>query len=228
MGTKGNSTGTAFSIRSDGIWLTARHVVDGCDRVGLQVSDRKAVKVQRVKLHPRADIAVLWTRGGKPAISIAEAELKINQRGYHVGFPEGKPGQVASSLIGRRNMKTVGRYRQMEPVVAWVERARQPQVSTLGGLSGGPTLSKEGQIVGVTVAASKRRGRVFTTAPATMAVMLSMAGVLPDGKPSAGLSARPSDTGYAEYGDQLRAKRIVAKVLCLVTRTLRRPVSGRG
>ena len=36
VGEKGNSTGTAFSIRDEGVWLTARHVVDGCDRIGLR------------------------------------------------------------------------------------------------------------------------------------------------------------------------------------------------
>ena len=112
VGDKGNSTGTAFSIRDDGAWFTARHVVDGCDQVGLRVGPRKAVKVQRVLSHPSADIAVIWTRGGQPAISIARDDLRINQPGYHVGYPEGKPGQVVSSLIGRRNMRTVGRYGQ--------------------------------------------------------------------------------------------------------------------
>ncbi len=141
VGEKGNSTGTAFSIRDDGIWFTARHVVDGCDRVGLQVDQRRAAKVQKVQSHPKADIAVLWTRGGKPGIAIASAPLRVNQPGYHVGYPEGKPGQVVSSLIGRRNMRTVGRYRHTEPVVAWVERARHPATQSLGGLSGGPAFN---------------------------------------------------------------------------------------
>jgi serine protease Do len=131
VGDKGNSTGTAFSIRDDGAWFTARHVVDGCDQVGLRVGPRKAVKVQRVLSHPSADIAVIWTRGGQPAISIARDDLRINQPGYHVGYPEGKPGQVVSSLIGRRNMRTVGRYGQTEPVIAWVERARHPKTKSL-------------------------------------------------------------------------------------------------
>ena len=42
VGAKGNSTGTAFSIRDEGVWFTARHVVDGCDRIGLQTGHRKA------------------------------------------------------------------------------------------------------------------------------------------------------------------------------------------
>ena len=90
------STGTAFSIRDDGIWFTARHVVDGCDRVGLQVDQRRAAKVQKVQSHPKADIAVLWTRGGKPA-RIASAPLRVNQPGYHVGYPEGKPGRSSAA-----------------------------------------------------------------------------------------------------------------------------------
>lgn len=229
VGDKGNSTGTAFSIRDDGVWFTARHVVDGCDRIGLQVAARRAARVERVKVHPQADIAVLWTRGGKPAIAITRDELRINQTGYHVGYPEGRPGQVVSSLIGRRNMKTVGRYRQTEPVVAWVERARHPATESLGGLSGGPALNAAGEIIGVTVAASKRRGRVFTTAPVTMEAMLSLAEVQPEGRPSGGLTAQgPSEADYVRYGDLLRSDLTVAKVLCLVDGPSRRRPTSRG
>lgn len=229
VGEKGNSTGTAFSIRDEGVWLTARHVVDGCDRIGLRSGPRKATKVQRVQSHPRADIAVLWTRGGRPAISIAEDKLRVNQAAYHVGYPEGKPGQVISNLIGRRNMRTVGRYSQIEPVVAWVERQRHPRTNTLGGLSGGPALNKAGEIIGVTVAASKRRGRVFTTAPVTMDDMLEMANVLPQGQPSGGVTRKgPSEIGYVDYGERLRDKLVVAKVLCLVDGQTRRRRTARG
>ena len=229
VGEKGNSTGTAFSIRGDGVWLTARHVVDGCDRIGLQVSQRRAAEVRRVLSHPRADIAVLWTRGGKPAISIAADDLRVNQAGYHVGFPEGRPGQVVSSLIGRRNMRTVGRYRHVEPVVAWVERARHPQTDSLGGLSGGPAINAAGEIIGVTVAASKRRGRVFTTAPVTMDAMLALAEVQPEGRPSGGhVATGPNDQDYVRYGTVLRDELTVAKVLCLVDGPSRRRNKSRG
>ena len=137
VGEKGNSTGTAFSIKDDGVWLTARHVVDGCDKVGLITGPRKGMRVQRIEPHPRADMAVLWTRRGGPALSISDNSLQINQAGFHFGFPQGKPGQVTSALLGRRKMRTVGRYRHSEPVIAWVERERIPMTKALGGLSGG-------------------------------------------------------------------------------------------
>lgn len=224
VGEKSNSVGTAFSIREDGVWLTARHVVDGCDRVGLMTGPRRGIRIDQMDIHSSADIAVLRTRSGRPAFSISREELRTNQPAFHIGFPEGQPGQVASALIGRQNMRSVGRYNQIEPVVAWVERARVPETTTLGGLSGSPAINAKGEVVGVTVASSKRRGRVFTTAPVTMETMLTQAGVRPEGAPSAGLAeGGPTDVNFIRYGSALRDRLSVAKVVCLVDRQQRRP-----
>lgn len=224
-GEKGNSTGTAFTIRNDGIWLTARHVVDGCDQVGLIVAPRRAVKVSRTLSHPRADMAVLWTSRGAPAISISDEPLRVRQQGFHFGFPQSEPGQVSSRLLGRRNMRSTGRYRHTEPVVAWAEQSRSPETDTLGGLSGGPVLNEKGEIVGVTVAASKRRGRVMTTARISLDSMLALAAVRPAGHASAGLNVEPANNNFIDYGTALRRQLTVAQVICRVengTRRLRR------
>ena len=215
-GEKANSTGTAFAIRDDGIWITARHVIDGCDKVGLIVSPRRAVKVSRILPHPRADMAMLWTRRTAPPLAISNDTLRVRQEGFHFGFPQAKPGQVTSSLLGRRNMRTTGRYRHTEPVVAWAERRRVPSTDSLGGISGGPALNANGEIVGVTVASSKRRGRVFTTAPISMDQLLSQANVKPAGRPSAGLNTGPADSNFIDYGSALRRQLTVAQVICRV------------
>ena len=215
-GAKANSTGTAFAIREDGVWLTARHVVDGCDKVGLIVAPRRAEKVVRVLDHPRADMAVLWTQRSAPALSISSDTLSVRQNGFHFGFPQAKPGQVTSSLLGRRNMRTTGRYRHTEPVVAWAERRRVPSTDTLGGISGGPALNAAGEIVGVTVASSVRRGRIFTTAPVSLERMLSLANVQPAGIPSAGLNTGPDSGNFIDYGKALRRQLTVAQVICRV------------
>lgn len=215
-GEKANSTGTAFAIRDDGVWLTARHVVDGCDKVGLVIAPRKAVKVSRVLNHPRADMAILWTRRAAPSLSISDAPLQVRQDGFHFGFPQAKPGQATSSLLGRRNMRTTGRYRHTEPVVAWAEHRRVPSTKSLGGISGGPALNARGEVVGVTVAESKRRGRIYTTAPLSLDRMLELAGIHPVGKPSAGLNSDPSAGNFIDYGTALRRQLTVARVICRV------------
>lgn len=215
-GEKANSTGTAFAIREDGVWLTARHVIDGCDAVGLIVAPRRAVRVARVLPHPRADMAMLWTRNTAPPLSISDQPLRVRQNAFHFGFPQAKPGQVTSSLLGRRNMRTTGRYRHTEPVVAWAENRRVPATDTLGGISGGPALNAAGEIVGVTVASSRRRGRVFTTAPLSLDSMLSLGKVTPKGRPSAGLNVAPDTGNFVDYGTALRRQLTVAQVVCRV------------
>ena len=107
--------------QDDGIWFTARHVVDGCDRVGLQVDQRRAAKVQKVQSHPKSPscgraAANLASRSSAPLGSISPDITSVIR----------KEAGRSSSLIGRRNMRTIGRYRHTEPVVAWVERARHP------------------------------------------------------------------------------------------------------
>jgi S1-C subfamily serine protease len=222
-GPKGNSVGTAFAVRDDGVWITARHVVDGCDQVGLVVERGQAIGVQRVQVHPRADIAVLWANRRAPALSISSDVLRESQAGFHFGFPQGEPGQVTSTLLGRRNMRTTGRYRQTEPVIAWAERRRVPVTEQLGGISGGPAINAAGEIIGVTVAASRRRGRVYTTAPATLDAMLQMARVRAQGSPSAQMDTRgPKSGNFIEYGTALRAQLTVAQVVCRVRKSSRR------
>jgi len=219
-GPRGNSVGTAFAVRDDGVWVTARHVVDGCDRGGLVVERRRAILVNRVQTHPNADIAVLWVNRRAPALSISREVLRERQAGFHFGFPQGQPGQVSSTLIGRRNMRTTGRYRQTEPVIAWAERRRVPGTEALGGISGGPAINAAGEIVGVVVAASRRRGRVFTTAPAILDEMLRMAGVSARGQPSARLDTQgPKSGNFVAYGTALRSQLTVAQVVCRVRKS---------
>ena len=215
-GEKSNSTGTAFAVRDDGIWITARHVVDGCDKVGLVTEPRRAIRVSRVLPHPRADMAMLWTRRIVPPLAISDAPLRVRQKGFHFGFPQSDPGQVTSTLLGRRNMRTTGRYRHTEPVIAWAELRRVPMTESLGGISGGPVINANGKIVGVTVASSKRRGRVYTTAPISMDQLFSQAKIKPNGLPSAGLNTSPADSNFIDYGTALRRQLTVAQVICRI------------
>ncbi|WP_292076193.1 S1 family peptidase, partial [Brevundimonas sp. UBA7838] len=95
------SSGTAFSIAGRGRWVTARHVVEGCRKPALVVGEGRAVAAD-VRLAPRADVALLITDGGPAALPVAvEAPLRKGQRAFHPGFPQGRPGEVTSRLLGR-------------------------------------------------------------------------------------------------------------------------------
>ncbi len=212
-----SSSGTAFSVDRGGIWITARHVADGCDRIVLQKTARQFVPVIRVRHHPNADISILWTRTGVPALPLLEQPLRPNQNGYSFGFPKGEPGDVHARLIGRTKMHQRGRYRTNEPVVAWTHVRRVPDRGAhLGGISGGPWVNAAGRILGVHVAGNPRRGRSYATSPASLRAALAQAGVTDSSISRSMKKISVTPQNFPAIGNQLRTAQTVAKVLCLV------------
>ena len=210
---KGNSIGTAFSLDRRGVWMTARHVVDGCTRVLIVTGPRRGIRVRQTYIHRRADLAVLQTRGGAPAVQFTQRKLRRGQTGYHFGYPKGEPAAVQSVLIGRRRMRSVGRYNVIEPVVAWADRVRVPDsYGGLGGISGGPAMDGSGDIIGVTVAGSKRRGRIYTTALTSIAAAIDRADV--PVRRGGGRRGTIDGRNFPEVGASLRKRLTVALVYC--------------
>ena len=191
------AAGTAFAISADGRWLTARHVVDGCRKPAIVVGGGRAVQAD-VRLAPRADVALLITEGGPVALPLAD--------------PQGKVGEVATRLLGRETLKVLGRGERDEPVLAWAEVGRTDGLKgTLSGLSGAPALDRQGRVVGVTIAEAPRRGRIYTTAPDTLAPAVRGL-VSPDERV---LGEPITVENYGRVSDELRRDLRVAQVVCL-------------
>jgi serine protease Do len=204
--------GTAFVINPDGYWLTARHVVDGCEKVAVLVSRGRALPAE-VRTSQFADLAFLETEPvpGAIALHLAEEEFMRGQPAYHVGFPQGRPGEAASRLVGRERLVARGRYSSEEPVLAWAETGRTWGVDgSLAGMSGGPTLDAQGRVIGVTIAESPRRGRIYTASPASIAQWLDVARVEAAGEPTAPMN----DRNYFRRADELRRDMVVRPVVC--------------
>ncbi|MDY6924761.1 MAG: serine protease [Pseudomonadota bacterium] len=206
------AAGTAFSIAREGRWVTARHVVEGCRRPAIMVGGGRAVAAD-VRLAPRADIAVLQTAGGPAAVPVAtEESLRKGQRAFHPGYPQGRAGEVTSRLLGRETLRVRGRGQRDEPVLAWAEVGRTDRLGgTLSGLSGAPALDRQGRAVGVTIAESPRRGRLYTTAPDTFAP--AVRGLQKADEPLTGRTVTIDN--YGLVADDLRRDLRVAQVVCL-------------
>ncbi len=206
------SSGTAFSIVGRGRWVTARHVVEGCRKPALVIGGGRAVAAD-MRLASRADVAVLITDGGPPALPVAaDAPLRKGQRAFHPGFPQGAPGEVTTRLLGRETLKVFGRGAHEEPVLAWAEVGRTDGlVGPLSGLSGAPALDVQGRVLGVTIAEAPRRGRIYTTAPESFGPAIR-------GEQRADEMARGQPMTIDTYGqasDALRRDLRVAQVVCL-------------
>jgi serine protease Do len=213
--TRNWTSGTGFAIGRSGVWLTARHVVIGCDRVVVMDDNgRIAAKAQVTYLADNADVALVRTADGPTplALDLDESDLKLGSRAFHVGFPQGKPGEVTSKLIGRELMVTQGAWQGREQTLAFAETGRTAGlVGTLGGLSGGPAFDERGNVIGITVAESPRRGRIVTTSATSVMDALRDASITPVGTPQGDLSAR----GFGASADKLRADFKVIQLVCM-------------
>ena len=205
--------GTAFSVADNGVWVTARHVVEGCPRIAIVVADGRGVAA-RIIGQPDGDVAVLTTDGGAPAMPIGAGQILVKgERAFHPGFPQGQAGETTSRLMGRETLVVHGRGARREPVLVWAETGRTDGLNgSLAGLSGAPALDSSGRVIGVTVAESPRRGRIYTTAPETLLSALTSSG-----QRAAGYAmGEPITTdNYGRVADNLRRDLRVAQVVCL-------------
>jgi S1-C subfamily serine protease len=207
------ASGTAFSISDAGVWLTARHVVSGCRRAAVLVSRRRGVQA-RVIADRDGDVAVLVTEGGSQPLPLASpGDVKDGERAYLPGFPRQAPGEVAARLVGPYQLRRVARGERAQAVLAWAEVGRTDGLKGgLAGLSGAPVLDDHGRVIGVTLAQSPRRGRLYSTTPQAIAAALQRAGLKPAG------FAEGAPIGRSNYGrvaDALRRDLRVAPVACL-------------
>jgi len=210
----GPSTGTAFSVASSGVWITARHVVDGCRQAAVVVGEGRGV-VASAHIDPRGEAALLNTEGGSPALPLdLAAPLHEGEIAFQPGFPQGQPGETASRLLGRENLVVRGRGARTEPVLVWAEIGRTDGLKgSLGGLSGAPTLDGQGRVLGVTIAEAPRRGRIYTTTPETVQRLIEESRTTLPAVATSGETITPGT--YGKVADSLRRDLRVAEVVCL-------------
>ena len=210
-----DGVGTAFAINTDGYWLTARHVVDGCKNVGLFVGNGFYTPAEEVRVDDEFDLALIRTKHSPSPVQLnLESDLRVGVEGFHVGFPQGQPGEAVARLHSRSNLITSGRRKARESVLTWSELGRTDGLGgSLGGISGGPVYDQDGAVRGVVLAESPRRGRIYTAAPDTIRTFLDEQGIDYFGQTARGFSLR----NYGGEADRARRIGQVVKVACRVT-----------
>ena len=206
-------SGTAFSVSEDGVWITARHVVDGCRQAAVLVSPGRGA-LARVISDRLSDVAVLVTQGGAPALPIAPpSPLASGQIAFHPGYPRAQAGEAASRFLGHYRLASPFRGAPSQPVQAWAEVGRTDGLEEgLAGLSGAPVLDAKGQVIGVTLAESPRRGRIYSAPRRAIRAALAAAGLAP----AAFAQGQAITTdNYGRAADALRRDLSIVEVVCL-------------
>lgn len=210
-----SGTGTAFALNNRGEWVTARHVVDGCSEIALEIQPGTLVPVVRSRVSEETDLALLRTGTSPIGLPVDIPDrLTIGIEGYHIGYPQGRPGEATSKLLSRSKLISRGERSNEEEVLTWAEQGRTRGLDgSLGGMSGGPVFDSNGNVIAVTIAESPRRGRIYTTTPGAFAKFLSDERVSVD----ATEEARPITTDdYGRAADRIRRSHGVVKVVCRV------------
>jgi hypothetical protein len=216
---------TAFSIADKGAWLTAARGVTNCGRVIVMVSESRGV-VAVVRRLPNDDLAVLITKGGAPALPLAQsAPTKAGEIIYHLGYAAGTAGEAASRYLGPKALGPEKRGAPELAVLTFAEVGRTEGLKgPLSSLRGAPAMDLSGRVVGVTLDVSPRRGRIYTSTPKSLAEALAIAKSVQDAAPSAAQAqAQAFAVGepitvdnYGRMGDTLRRDMRVVRVACLV------------
>ena len=85
--------GTAFAIDEKGRWMTARHVVDSCDEVGIDIGNRKVLRVEGY-VSEDSDTAILQGLGNaNPLLMTSTPDAKLANVDTSLAFLRGVPAK---------------------------------------------------------------------------------------------------------------------------------------
>jgi serine protease Do len=137
--------GSGFVIRADGLIVTNRHVIAGARTVRVHLSDGRELPAKILGADAVTDIALLKVSasnlpvlrlGSSQAVSVGDAVIAI-------GNPFGLGQSVSAGIISAR-----ARMLEDDPYIDFL----QTDAAINQGNSGGPLLSTDGIVVGVTSA----------------------------------------------------------------------------
>ncbi|MGI0486374.1 dynamin family protein [Pantanalinema rosaneae CENA516] len=144
-------SGSGFIIHSDGLIVTAQHVIEGAQglsyrnvkvRLFPEQSCEQIVDGIVFRSHRALDIALVWLliEGSLPTIPIGNPQkLRHAQTVYAIGAPAGMSSTVSKGIVSNPN----SRYKKIQCI--------QTDAAIDYGNSGGPLITKTGEAVGITV-----------------------------------------------------------------------------
>ena len=152
-------SGSGFVVSNDGYILTNNHVVDGAQKVTVQLLDRRSFPATVVGTDPATDVAVIKidARGLTPAPLGSSAQTKIGEWVLAVGNPLGDnlTFTVTSGIVsakGRGLPSLPGRSDRSIQDFIQTDAAINP------GNSGGPLVNVRGEVIGINAAIASETG----------------------------------------------------------------------
>jgi serine protease Do len=137
--------GSGFVIRADGLIITNRHVIASARTIRVRLSDSREVPAKIVGVDAVTDIALLKVSAGNlPALRLGSSQaVSVGDAVIAIGNPFGLGQSVSAGIISARS-----RMLEEDPYIDFL----QTDAAINHGNSGGPLLSMDGTVIGVTSA----------------------------------------------------------------------------
>ncbi len=154
------ATGIVWS--ADGVIVTAHHVVEQDENIGVGLADGRTVRAALVGRDPTTDVAVLRAEASglaAPAWAAAD-QLRVG----HLVLALGRPGHTVMATLGV--VSALGQSWRT-PAGGQIDRYLQTDITMYPGFSGGPLVSSGGEVIGLNSSALLR-GVSITVPAATL------------------------------------------------------------
>lgn len=137
--------GSGFVIRANGLIVTNRHVILGARSVRVRLADARELPASIVGADAVTDIALLKVSAGNlPALHLGSSQaVSVGDAVIAIGNPYGLGQSVSAGIISAR-----ARTLEDDPYIDFL----QTDAAINRGNSGGPLLTVDGTVVGVTSA----------------------------------------------------------------------------
>ena len=146
-------TGSGFVFDRAGHVMTNEHVVQGDQRVVLQLTSGRQIPAVVVGRDARNDIAVLRADPSdlRPATMGTSSLVRIGEPVIAIGSPLGLAGTVTAGIVSTTKREARLGEQRTQSVI-------QTDASINPGNSGGPLVNLDGQVIGVNTAIATVRG----------------------------------------------------------------------
>ncbi|MGI8640320.1 MAG: DegQ family serine endoprotease [Pyrinomonadaceae bacterium] len=196
--------GSGVIINADGTLLTNHHVIDGAEKITVQMNDDKTFEAKVVGSDPPSDLAVLKIVGENlPFLNLGNSDnVRIGDIVLAIGNPLGIGQTVTAGIIsakGRRTGLSDGSFEDFLQTDAPINR----------GNSGGALISLNGELIGINSQIVSEQGGgnigIGFSIPSNMAKSV-MEQLLKDGKVHRGMLGVNIQTITEEVAKSLELK----------------------
>ena len=145
--------GSGFIISSDGYIMTNNHVVDGADKVTVQLLDGSEYEAKIIGTDPPTDVALIKIDVDEklPALKLGNSDkLEVGDWVLAFGNPFGLSHTLTAGIVSAKGRSGMG--------LNDYENFIQTDAAINPGNSGGPLVNLDGEVVGMNTAIYSRSG----------------------------------------------------------------------